>query len=330
MSKSLYIKIAAMLVVIAFAGIGLTALTAPRGGRQAASDTPPASDDAQTVRIVTSFYPVYVAALNVAGGIDGVEVVNMVNGQFGCLHDYQMSPQDRATLDTADVFVMNGAGAEPFLEAVPDEETAFTVIELCDGLPLLESGHIHEHGEHPHDREHEDTEEAVNGHLWVSPRRYTRQIEALRDGLMAADPAHAAEYERRAAEYLAAINAVWQRLQTAAQPFGDTKTVLFHDSLAYLAEDLGLHVAVALNVGEDSGVSTDTVKQAEEALRGEEQVMFLYDSQYSTVGYTYLQEIPRQAIVLTVDTCVTGDGRADSWLNAMTALCEAWEAAYES
>ena len=37
--------------------------------------------------IVTSFYPMYISALNVAGGVDGVKVVNMTKPTPGCLHD---------------------------------------------------------------------------------------------------------------------------------------------------------------------------------------------------------------------------------------------------
>jgi len=134
MGRSLYIKITAMLCAIALIGAGITALTAaPHTVRRAG------------VRIVTSFYPVYIAAQNVANGVDGVEVVNMVDGQFGCLHDYQMSPLDRVVMDSADIFVMNGAGAEPFLEAVLAHHAPPVVITLSQGIPLLESGHVHSH-----------------------------------------------------------------------------------------------------------------------------------------------------------------------------------------
>ena len=40
--------------------------------------------------VVTSFYPLYISALNVTDGVEGVEVVNMAGQQTGCLHDYQL------------------------------------------------------------------------------------------------------------------------------------------------------------------------------------------------------------------------------------------------
>ena len=46
---------------------------------------------AAPLRIVTSFYPVYIATLNVAKDVPGVEVVNLTPPLTGCLHDYQMT-----------------------------------------------------------------------------------------------------------------------------------------------------------------------------------------------------------------------------------------------
>ncbi len=308
----LYIRIAAMLAAIALLGVGITMLTAPK-----------AEDTSDGLRIVTGFYPVYIAAQNVAGSVDGVHIVNMIDGQAGCLHDYQMTPQDRMVLESADVFVMNGAGAESVLHAALEELTV-PIIDLSKGQELLESGHVHDHA---HDHEHEMSEEESNSHLWVSPLRYRLQIETLCAELSKIDPAHAAQYEINAAAYLREIDVVWARMKQAAVPFDDVPTVVFHDSLAYLAEDLDLHVAAAMNIGENSTADPDTLTDAADALRGVENALFLYDSQYESVQYTDLQQAPKHAVVLSVDTCVTGDNNKDRWLQAMNAFCEQLEAA---
>lgn len=311
MKIHIYAKTALLLLLIAAVSLSATALTA----------VPPKTKN--TLHVVTSFYPVYIAALNVASGVDGVTVENMADSTAGCLHDYQMSPSDRVTLESADVFVMNGAGAEPFLDSVLSRMTTLRVIDLSAGQQLLESGHVHSHDGHDHS--HEDY--AVNSHLWVSPMRYRLQVETLCRELTALDPDNAARYEQNTKEYLEKVNDVWLRLQAAADAFEDTPTVLFHDSLAYLAEDLDLHVVAALNVGEDSGVSAHELSEAEDVLRGEDKAMFLYDAQYDSVQYTYLQTVPTNAVPLSVDTAVTGKNDPDAWLSAMTALCEQWEEA---
>ena len=60
--------------------------------------------------IVTSFYPIYIFALNLTEGIEGVEVRNLTAPDTGCLHDYQLQTGDMKKLAAADAFLINGAG----------------------------------------------------------------------------------------------------------------------------------------------------------------------------------------------------------------------------
>ncbi len=306
----LYVKIAAMLCIIA----GLSMLVTMWTGIDRGS-----APSEETLHVVAGMYPVYVAARNVTRDVEGVTVENLVDTQAGCLHDYAMTAEDRQTLERADLLVLNGAGAESFLTPTLQSMPSLAVVELSEGQVLLENGHVHEH---EHEEGHSDS---GNAHLWVSPLRYRQQVERLCDALKTIDPAHAAQYEQNTAAYLREIDAVWERMQRAAAPFLNVKTVLLHDSLAYLAEDLSLRVVAALNIGEDTAVDTAALTAAEDALKGEETAMLLGDAQYGTESY--LQAIPAQTLALSVDTAVSGDGDAHDWLDAMTALCEAWEAA---
>ena len=44
----------------------------------------------------------------------GVEFINMTRPLTGCLHDYQLTPDNLASLSKTDIFVVNGAGMETF------------------------------------------------------------------------------------------------------------------------------------------------------------------------------------------------------------------------
>ena len=63
---------------------------------------------AEDLTVVTSFYPMYIAALNVCDGVEGIHLENLSEPQTGCLHDYQLTPEDMKLLQTADVFIVNG------------------------------------------------------------------------------------------------------------------------------------------------------------------------------------------------------------------------------
>ena len=297
------LKILLMLVLIAAAGIGITLL---RGGR--------AVGQADGLHIVTTVRPLYAAALQLTDGVPDVRVENLTGSSTGCLHDYQLSPANRLSLARADLVVLNGAGAEGFLdEVLPQLDAA--VADTSAGIDLL-AGHEHDH-EHDHEEEHDhEDDHAVNEHIWVSPTRYAAQVRTLTAALQAADPAHAAQYAQNAARYLAQIQATEERMQALRQRLQGRRCVLFHDSLAYLADELSLQVAAVLPVGEDSGVSAGELAEAEHIARGDPAVLLIYDDQYTTRFGSVDRQVSADR-VLALDTAVKGEGRADDWLQAM-------------
>ena len=113
--------------------------------------------------LVTSFYPMYVLAENLTAGVENVTVSNLTENQTGCLHDYQLFPEDMILLSRADAFLVNGAGMELFMEKVIKSNTELPVIETSHGIALLEGvGHHHHEEEDIFESEHESKEEDIN------------------------------------------------------------------------------------------------------------------------------------------------------------------------
>ena len=107
--KNKYLFVLVLLVCLAAASLGLTGLYVSNQEKK---------EEAQELTVVTSFYPMYVATENVIGDCQGVTLQNLSEPQTGCLHDYQLTPEDMKLLSTADVFVVNGGGIEGFLTEV--------------------------------------------------------------------------------------------------------------------------------------------------------------------------------------------------------------------
>ena len=115
--------------------------------------------------VVTSFYPMYIAGMNVVGDIDGVTLKNLSEPQTGCLHDFQLTPADMKLLSTADVFIINGGGIESFIEEIAVQYPDLKLIEASEGIEFLceEDAHGHEtHNEEAHDLYHEEDTEHVH------------------------------------------------------------------------------------------------------------------------------------------------------------------------
>ena len=262
-------------------------------------------------RIMASFYPVYVAAMNLTREVEGVQLESLVGPRTGCLHDYQMAPDDMAALEGADILLLAGAGAESFLQSALEQFPSLVTVDASQGIDLLD-GHHHHEGEDPHEHE----EAAVNEHYWVSPSRYATMVENLRDGLCSADPDHAAAYEANAEAYLDSIRKVEAELEETAASLNFRDCITFHDSVAYLADDLGLNTEAALSIGEDSGIAASDAAAAQQAAAQAVRVLLLYDSQYPQ-EYAYVGDRAEESRAVVLQTGVTGPETADAWLEAM-------------
>ncbi|MCX7971075.1 MAG: metal ABC transporter substrate-binding protein [Negativicutes bacterium] len=179
--------------------------------------------------IVTSFYPVYVTTVNVTGGIDGVDVVNMASPQTGCLHDYQLTPADLRKIERADVVVINGAGMEGFLDKLLSERPGLGLIDASRGIDLIT-----------------DDKGEVNPHVWLSISLAIRQVENIAAQLAGADPAHAEQYRRNADTYIARLASLREEMHAAVDRLPERRIVTFHEAFPYFAREFNLLVAAVV------------------------------------------------------------------------------------
>ncbi|HPU58468.1 MAG TPA: metal ABC transporter substrate-binding protein [Candidatus Avimonas sp.] len=264
------------------------------------------------VNIVTSFMPVYTAALQVTKGVDGVYIECLAPPKTGCLHDYQLTPENAISLSKADILVINGAGAESFLGDVTTNYPNLRIVDTSEGVNLIEISHDHDHG-HGHDDEF-----LYNEHIWTSPSNYIKQVENLRDGLARLIPENAEKFRQNADEYISEIQSIKSELLQAASSLPTLNCILFHDSLAYFAKELGLNTIASFSIGEDTALSAGDLARAADAAKKAGKVLLLYDDQYDT-EYSSVAEKAEKSLVLKLDTAVLGGGVSpeNAWINAM-------------
>ena len=142
-----------------------TLLSAACGKEQSAKEH-------EGLNVVTSFYPMYVATLNVVDGVEGVNLVNMTKPQTGCLHDYQLTTQDMKLLETADVLVANGGGMEAFIEEIVKQEPNLKVVDASKDIEMIKD------------------EDEENPHVWVSVTNEIQQVKNIVAQLSEIDPKH--------------------------------------------------------------------------------------------------------------------------------------------
>lgn len=231
------------------------------------------------LQVVTTFLPITQFTKAVAG--DRATVEQLLPASSGP-HDFQASPTTVQAIAQADILVKNGLEMELFLEDLianannPDLET----IDSSEGISAIaneeEKGHSHDHDHehaegHSHDHDHE--EEAghhhhhgeYNPHIWLDPKRAIQQIENIRDGLIAADPAGEAEYTENAAAYIEQLQQLDADITAKLKPYTGQTFVVFHDFAPYFAESYGLEAEVLVDVPAENPAPED-VKRITEAV----------------------------------------------------------------
>lgn len=251
--------------------------------------------------IVTSFYPMYIDAINITRGVDGVTVTNMTKPQTGCLHDYQLTTEDMKTLEKADAFIVNGAGMESFLDKVIKAQKGLVVIDASRGIPLLE-----EKGEQ-------------NPHVWLSISKDIEQVKNIAAQLKEADPEHADAYEANAAAYIEKLTALKDEMHAALDGVPHKDIVTFHEAFPYFAEEFGLHI---VGVIEREPGSEPTPEELEATIDQVNQLpvkVLFTEPQYSpSAAETIARETG--AKIYELDPVVTGEATpeaADAYLAAM-------------
>ena len=282
--KNKYVFVTVMLAVLLLLGVGLTEIYV--------NHTEEKEDGQYTV--VTSFYPMYIAALNVVGENDHIRLENLSEPQTGCLHDYQLTPADMQLLSTADAFIINGGGIESFLGEVAEQYPELTIINASEQVDMIED----------------------NAHAWMNIEDYMTQVKTIEEELSTADPADAEQFSENADVYLAKLSSLKEQAD-AVKPLTEGKNiVIFHEAYEYVAAEFGMQVSYVMDLDEERQVSAGEVADVVRTVTdGGVRVILAEELYGKDMGDTVESET--DAKVCYLDTLVRGDYDADSYLNAM-------------
>lgn len=267
------------------------------GGAEKAAE----KKSAEPFRIVTSFYPMYVATINITDGVDGVEVYNMTKPQTGCLHDYQLMTEDMKTLEKADAFVINGAGMEDFMDKVTEQQKKLKVIDASRGIALI------------HD------EEGDNPHVWLSVTDAITQVRNIADQLKEADPAHADAYEKNAVAYIEKLTALKTEMHAALDNVPHKDIVTFHEAFPYFAKEFKLNIIGVVEREPGTEPTPTELQETIEQVNALPTKVLFTEPQYSPAA---AETIAREtgAKIYTLDPVVTGEATPtakDAYIDTM-------------
>ncbi|MZP29245.1 zinc ABC transporter solute-binding protein [Heliobacterium undosum] len=284
MKKAVHIFGAGLLSVALLAGC------ASKGPVSKQNDTAPA---ANKLKVATSFYPMYEFTRQVGG--DKVDLLNLVPPGAEP-HTWEPTPKDMEAMAKANLLVVNG-GMESWFDKVMSAGSLknVTVVEAGKGLERLPAG---EHAEGSHkdggraedahkgeiqdekqagkpDVSHDDHDHEYDPHFWVSPKQAKAEVENIKQGLIAADPANGEYYENNAKAYMAKLDALDQEFREGLTGVKKKEFIVTHRAFGYLARDYGLKQIGIMGVNPETEPTPKTVAQITDFAK-EHQVKYIF------------------------------------------------------
>ncbi len=178
------------------------------------------SGTGEQIRVAATIAPLADLVREVGG--DRVEVTVVVPPGAEP-HSFEPTPSLMVRLSRADMYVMNGAGLEFWMDNLLAANRELKKVDSSRGVELL-----HEYGEES------------NPHIWLSLRNSAIQVENICSGLSDLDPDHRDYYAQNRDDYLEKLHELDKELESR---FAAAKGRIFlvqHPAWSYFARDYGL------------------------------------------------------------------------------------------
>lgn len=259
-----------------------------------------AASEAKDIKIVASFYPMYIMAKNVVKDVPGVSVQNLTPPLTGCLHDYTVTTNDMKKLADAQVFVANGAGMESFLDKIVAQHPNLKIIQLSEGISLIKG----------------EGNEGDNPHLWVSISNAIIQVKNLGEAMGEFDYIHKELYAKNTANYVAKLEALSQKMHSELVPYKGRSIITFHEAFPYFAQEFGFKIVAVVEREPGSEPSAKELADTIELVKKNGIPTLFSEPQYpDAAAGTIARETGAKVYVL--DPAVTGPDDYDAYLNIM-------------
>lgn len=253
------------------------------------------------LKIVTSFYPIYVMTANITQNVPDVELVNMTEANVGCLHDYTISTTDMKKIEKADIYIQNGLGLESFMDKII---LAYPELKIIDSSADI-SNKIQDENE-------------TNPHIWTSIENYIKQVETICQKLCEYDNKNVEAYKANCESYLQKINQEKQKYENQLQKLNGEKAICLNEGLEYLLKELKMQVTQVETNHEESTMSAETLKSLIEKMKDENIKIIVVDKDDNIKNAETLAN-ETGAKIYKLDSGLTGEISNNAYIDKLEA-----------
>jgi len=239
--------------------------------------------EAKKLQVVTSFYPLYYFATQIAG--DKADIKN-ITPSGAEPHDYDPSVQDVAQIEKSNMLVLNG-GVESWGDKIRDnlKETNVTIITAGEGLLTQQ---VEEEGKNQ-----------IDPHVWLDPIRAKQEAHAIELGFEKVDPANSSYYQKNEKILDDRFDQLDSVYKTGLAQCGQKDIITAHAAFGYLATRYNLKQVTITGLSPDSEPSAqqlaDVIKFAK---TNNVQYIFFESLMSPKLSQTVATEIGAHTLVL--------------------------------
>ncbi len=192
----------------------------------------PATDDSDTLQIVSTVSPVTNIVYNIGG--DRIALTGIVPEGVNS-HTFEPAPSDARALAQADIVFLNGLNLE-------EPTLRLAEANLGDDAEIVQLGDLTVSGDdYVYDFSFPEAAGSPNPHLWPNPIYALRYAEIVRDKLSERDPENADAYAANYVAFETRINELDTAIAATIEsiPPENRKLLTYHDSWAYFSPRYG-------------------------------------------------------------------------------------------
>jgi zinc transport system substrate-binding protein len=179
------------------------------------------------INVVTSFYPLYEFSKRIGGEKADVSILVPAGAEP---HDWEPGPQDIIKIESAQIFVYNGAGLEPYVDKIitKTESQKLIVVDSSEGIDLIKEGGT------------------PDPHIWLDPVLAKHQVDAIEKAFIKADPKNSDYYMANSQALRQDLDALDANISNELAPARKKVFITAHAAFGYFAKRYGLmQIAIA-------------------------------------------------------------------------------------
>jgi zinc transport system substrate-binding protein len=173
------------------------------------------------INVVTSFYPLYEFSKRIGGEKADVSILVPAGAEP---HDWEPGPQDIIKIESAQIFVYNGAGLEPYIDKIitNTESQKLIVVDSSEGIELIKEGGT------------------PDPHIWLDPVLAKHQVDAIEKAFIKSDPKDSDYYTANAQALKQDLDALDANISQELAPSRKKVFITAHAAFGYFAKRYGL------------------------------------------------------------------------------------------